>query len=141
MEELQLWKYILSVYVERCRTWSHRKLDSEYVRAGAVPLTVENDAPFLCTCGHGGFSPNFFDMEGWDELLRCAVCATISPPFYDPFDADRGVVRGKAENAGGLKLDRCAGCQKVKHCSRECQKADWKDHKIWSEKKSLPKIG
>jgi hypothetical protein len=35
--------------------------------------------------------------------------------------------KGKAE---GLKLSFCNSCRSVSYCSRECQKADWKTHKV-----------
>jgi hypothetical protein len=34
--------------------------------------------------------------------------------------------KGKAE---GVKLSFCNSCRSVSYCSRECQKADWKNHK------------
>jgi hypothetical protein len=35
--------------------------------------------------------------------------------------------RGEAE---GLKLSFCNSCRSVSYCSRACQKADWKAHKV-----------
>ncbi|KAI1140251.1 hypothetical protein F5Y05DRAFT_424149 [Hypoxylon sp. FL0543] len=87
--ELQLWKHVLPAYVERCRTWPHQGLRCEYYRTRAVPLTAEDDKPFLCACGYGKFPPNFCDVDGWDGLSKYAVRAAISPPFYAPFDVDR----------------------------------------------------
>mmetsp|Transcript_22582 Transcript_22582/g.56480 ORF Transcript_22582/g.56480 Transcript_22582/m.56480 type:complete len:338 (-) Transcript_22582:120-1133(-) len=34
------------------------------------------------------------------------------------------------EGAPGEKLSRCAQCQSAYYCSRECQKGDWKRHKM-----------
>jgi hypothetical protein len=39
--------------------------------------------------------------------------------------------KGKAE---GLKLSFCISCRSVSYCSRECQKADWKTHKVICKK-------
>jgi hypothetical protein len=33
-------------------------------------------------------------------------------------------------NAEGLKLSFCSACRSVSYCSRACQKADWKAHKV-----------
>jgi hypothetical protein len=35
--------------------------------------------------------------------------------------------KGEAE---GLKLSFCSSCRSVSYCSRECQKTDWKAHKV-----------
>ena len=36
---------------------------------------------------------------------------------------------GKKESELSIPLKRCAKCQTGRYCSRECQKADWKNHK------------
>jgi splicing suppressor protein 51 len=35
----------------------------------------------------------------------------------------------KTDSGSGNPLKRCAKCQTTSYCSRECQKADWKNHK------------
>jgi len=35
----------------------------------------------------------------------------------------------KTKSDSGINLKRCAKCQTTHYCSRECQKADWKEHK------------
>jgi hypothetical protein len=51
-----------------------------------------------------------------------------------------GKVKGKGGGGGSSKTCRscgvapeklmaCSSCKKVRYCSRECQKADWKRHK------------
>ena len=35
-----------------------------------------------------------------------------------------------AHNISTLKLQKCSGCQQVFYCSKKCQRADWKDHKV-----------
>jgi hypothetical protein len=39
--------------------------------------------------------------------------------------------KGEAE---GLKLSFCNSCRSVSYCSRACQKADWKTHKVICKK-------
>jgi hypothetical protein len=90
--ELRLWKQVLPAFVERCRTWAHRKGGGcEYAAAGRVPLSAENGQPLLCTCGNGVF-PDGFLVEGnggggvplWRSVARYAVRAAISPAFFCP---------------------------------------------------------
>ncbi|KAI1772039.1 hypothetical protein F4818DRAFT_427423 [Hypoxylon cercidicola] len=80
----QLWKYVLPAYIERCRTWEH--LDScEYVSSAKIPLSVENNKRFLCTCGNGQFPAGFTDVPHWNILSQHAVRAAISPAFWAPY--------------------------------------------------------
>ncbi|KAI1410508.1 hypothetical protein F5Y13DRAFT_202313 [Hypoxylon sp. FL1857] len=83
--ELQLWKQVLPAYIERCRTWEHRD-DCEYKQNAKVPLTVDDNKQFLCTCGNGKFPANFVTgMAGWDTVSRYAVRAAFSLPFWAPY--------------------------------------------------------
>lgn len=150
--ELRLWRHVLPTYVERCRNWAHRD-SCEYAKSGSIPLNTENGKPLLCTCGSGRFPPNFIrGVPGWDVLSKYAVRAAISPAFWAPFADDmyipdvsnlgekiagvgktpvddRCAACGKKKQADGSNLLSCARCKKVKYCSRECQRADWKAHK------------
>jgi hypothetical protein len=36
----------------------------------------------------------------------------------------------KCAKGGQTKLFKCGSCQSVRYCSKECQKADWKEHKV-----------
>lgn len=138
--ELRLWKQVLPAYVERCRTWERRG-GCEYKRDAKVPLTVDDNKPFLCMCGNGEFPANFVtDMAHWDAISQYAVRAAISPPFWAPYADDvyrppaLGITNGcatcgatKAENGDGLLS--CSRCRKVKYCSRQCQRIHWAIHK------------
>ncbi|RYP73353.1 hypothetical protein DL770_007803 [Monosporascus sp. CRB-9-2] len=149
--EMQLWKHVLPAYVERCRSWEHGA-DCEYARAGAVPLTVEDEEQFLCTCGNGLFPPRFVEnVTYWNAVSQYAVRAAISPAFWAPFADDiyrpdlsgasptasgpPGLALNRCANCGtdkgkeGVGLLSCARCKNVKYCSRECQRTHWKAHK------------
>ncbi|KAI3331261.1 hypothetical protein F4824DRAFT_504290 [Ustulina deusta] len=151
--ELRLWRHTLPAYVECCRNWAHRD-SCEYAISGSIPLNTENGKPLLCTCGSGKFPPNFIsNVPGWNGLSKYAVRATISPAFWAPFaddmyspelgDLGKKNVAGvgktpvdgrcascsKNKQADGGGLLNCARCMKVKYCSRECQRTDWKAHK------------
>lgn len=148
--ELRLWRHALPAYVERCRDWTHQD-NCEYAISGSIPLSTENGKRMLCSCGSGKFPPNFIsNIPGWNGLSKYAVRATISPAFWAPFADDmyspdlgkknitdvgkipvngRCASCGKNNQAGGSGLLNCARCMKVKYCSRECQRMDWKAHK------------
>lgn len=140
--ELRLWRAALPALVERCRTWSHDPVRCAYRQPGAtVPLTQETGHPFLCTCGAGSVSPDFVGVPGWDAASRYAVRAAIGPLFAAPLVED--VVGAAADTAGPAlalacwacgknsgKLMWCSRCKEVSYCSKECQKADWKKHRM-----------
>ncbi|KAI1505698.1 hypothetical protein F5X99DRAFT_428791 [Biscogniauxia marginata] len=139
--ELRLWKTVLPAYVERCRTWEHQD-NCEYAKAGSVPLTLEDEEQVICSCGNGEFPPGFLNgVAHWSTVSKFAVRAAISPPFWAPF-ADNvfhpdfgNIIEGCAacgmkKARDGADLMSCARCRKLKYCSRECQRADWKNHKV-----------
>ncbi|KAF5642645.1 uncharacterized protein FTJAE_3533 [Fusarium tjaetaba] len=145
--ELCLWKKALPSMVERCRTWSHGK-SCEYKRKGAtIPLSLKDGEQVLCSCGNGILPDNFVSLPEWENAAPNAVRIAISPTYAIPFNeevvdpADVPKMRspvtrvercrscGKPEDQAGVTLKKCSRCQRVKYCSGECQKRDWKKHR------------
>lgn len=46
-----------------------------------------------------------------------------------PFDIDMEFNACQTCKKKDIKLSRCASCGLVKYCSKECQRANWKEHK------------
>ncbi|KAI1849675.1 hypothetical protein JX266_004624 [Neoarthrinium moseri] len=148
-KELSLWRRVIPALVERCRTWSHTER-CEYRKPGAtIPLTQETGKQFLCSCGNGQMPANFLSIPEWDVASKHAVRIAISPTFSVPFVEDvldtsplkmKGKMEdlmvekcrscGKTKAANGGKLMACARCKEVSYCSKDCQKADWKKHRM-----------
>ncbi|KAF4981826.1 hypothetical protein FZEAL_2453 [Fusarium zealandicum] len=146
--ELALWKKTLPALAERCRTWSHGR-KCEYKRKGAtIPLSLEDGERVLCSCGNGRLPDDFVSLPEWDKAAPNAVRIAISPTYAVPFvedvidpaqlpnmsaatsSVDRCRSCGKPEGPKGVTLKKCSRCQEVKYCSAECQKKDWKNHRM-----------
>ncbi|KAM0427255.1 hypothetical protein ACHAPT_007685 [Fusarium lateritium] len=144
--ELDLWKKVLPSFVERCRTWSHGR-KCEYKRKGAtIPLSLKDGEQVICTCGNGRLPKDFTPLPEWESAAPNAVRVAISPTYAVPFveevidasempnmeTATSSVERcrncGKPER-DGVTLKKCMRCQRVKYCSAECQKKDWRNHR------------
>ncbi|QUC17142.1 uncharacterized protein UV8b_01383 [Ustilaginoidea virens] len=148
-EELILWKKVMPALAERCRMYKHHRY-CEYKRRGAsIPLSTDPGQKFLCTCGHGKLPTNFISIPEWETAAPNAVRIAISPTFAVPLVEEmvgmgegvkqlaptstcRSCASEKAKDGGALK--RCMRCQAVKYCSAECQKKDWKKHRMECEK-------
>ncbi|KAJ0124535.1 hypothetical protein J7T55_005873 [Diaporthe amygdali] len=152
-EELVLWKKVLPALVERCRNWTHT-LDCEYAKPGAtVPLNTEAGKEVLCGCGAGQLPENFINLPEWGTAVQFATRLAISPTYAVPFveevidpnmteslsQSALGIQGdqtlrcrncGNLEARGGGALKKCMRCLKVKYCSAECQKKDWKKHRM-----------
>lgn len=145
-DELRLWREILPAMVERSRTWEHRA-DCEYLTESRIPLSVENGQAVLCSCGNGQLPTEFITgVPQWGSVSKHFTRAALSPCFPAPFSEqlfDFGI--GKATKApgnggcsvcgkdksgkrGGLLI--CGRCRKTSYCSPDCQRADWKKHKL-----------
>ncbi|KAF7544242.1 hypothetical protein G7Z17_g10122 [Cylindrodendrum hubeiense] len=146
--ELVLWKKILPSLVERCRTWSHGA-NCEYKRKNAtIPLNLEPGKQLLCSCGNGRLPENFVGLPEWDNAAPNAVRVAISPTYAVPFveevvdrsliprmeslsvNTDRCRNCGKPDGTDGVSLKKCLRCFKAKYCSGQCQKQDWKKHRM-----------
>lgn len=152
-EELLLWKKVLPALVERCRNWTHTT-GCEYSQPGAtVPLSTKEGAQVICSCGAGKLPDNFISLPDWDTAAQFATRLAISPTFAVPFVeevVDLEVLKGMATSAiadsaqlcrscgaskakNGAALKKCMRCLKVQYCSIECQKKDWKKHRMECE--------
>lgn len=152
-EELTLWKKVLPALAERCRNWTHTT-GCEYATPGAsVPLSTDPGKQVLCSCGTGKLPEDFISLPEWDVAAQFATRIAISPTYAVPFVEDvidpntarnasgagmsvqgdetlRCRSCGNLEAKGGGALKKCMRCLKVRYCSVECQKTDWKKHRM-----------
>lgn len=157
--ELRAWKTLLPALVERARTWSH-VADCAYNSSGIPVSLEDGTSPLCACgagvfpegfFGEGDLKECFEGLRGW--AVRVAVAPIFSSPTAEVQDDGLGGglggggalgggsvragkrtgrcgVCGKAEKVGGGELLRCSRCKKVRYCSPECQKRDWKRHKV-----------
>jgi hypothetical protein len=150
--ELDTWKKMLPSFAERCRTWSHGP-KCEYKRNGAtIPLSLKDGEPFMCSCGSGKLPKNFLNLPEWEIASAQSTRIAISPFYAVPYVEEvadtstfgatgtgtgtkkltcRACGRDKASDGGELK--KCMRCSNVRYCSRECQRKDWKTHRMECE--------
>jgi hypothetical protein len=65
----------------------------------------------------------FLDMVPKEQLIRL-------PHVPDPTKVKCFCMHcGKPDKIEGLVLSKCSACKQVYYCSKECQRAGWKDHK------------
>jgi hypothetical protein len=150
-EELGVWKAVLPGMVERCREWEHGG-GCEYVEAGRVPVGVGVGERVLCGCGEGKLPREFVSLPEWETAARFATRVAISPVYASALVEEliapeltqavtddlngkgegKKVCRncGKVEGIEGVTLRRCTRCLVAVYCSAECQRTDWKKHRM-----------
>ena len=147
--EMHAWKRLLPAFVERCRTWTHKK-NCPYLKQGP-PLSLEVAESSICQCGAGVGAPGRFGkVEAWKPFMPYVTRAALSPlfaSFMEPVDGQLVERLGVAEAARGSqaavsglgcakcgkegeKLLSCGRCKKVRYCGAECQRGHWKIHKV-----------
>ncbi|KAL4071259.1 hypothetical protein V8B97DRAFT_1962113 [Scleroderma yunnanense] len=141
--ESEAWRYLLPLFIERCRLWEH-KANCEYPAQNSAPLYPEagsdpDKVPF-CSCGMGVGTAVLRKRYG-DTAATYATRAAISPLFpvsylervgmMDYSETVTEPVSTGCRTCGdeGKALSACGRCKKVKYCSKECQVQDWKRHK------------
>ncbi|EIN05453.1 hypothetical protein PUNSTDRAFT_74840 [Punctularia strigosozonata HHB-11173 SS5] len=144
-----MWRKMLPALVERCRTWEHGP-NCEYIASGRIPLSDEPGGPTICNCGRDRHLPKGLQsQDNLRALLRHATRVAISPLYAMPYVEPVSVMRaGALQDARGTRDDACIACQgpgkprllicsrckKVRYCSPECQRKDWKaGHKLLCE--------
>jgi hypothetical protein len=148
------WQYLLPSFVERCRTWKHKKT-CEYLKTQKVPLTIKLSENPICSCGQGvDLGDAIRRDKAWSKLWPLMTRIIITPlfgvPWREPVDwlvkkdfkemgGDREGRKERCascgvEGSGDKKLLRCGACGSVSYCGPDCQKQHWKVHKTTCKK-------
>lgn len=139
-EEFELWTALLPAAVERARqTYAHT--------SDCIYSLPSNDSPTVCSCGMGKDLPPAF-MKAMRSVKAIAGGAAVTTlvyraalsPLYAPTEmAAAKKVSVERSQAGGVRCTTCrkggssmlcSRCRKVTYCSKECQRQDWKNHKV-----------
>ena len=138
-DESEAWRYLLPLFIERCRVWEH-KANCEYLsQNSAQPILDLGKAPF-CSCGRGVGTEVLRRRYG-NAAATYATRAAISPLFSVSYLDEVGIPEGlklsgepptpgcRACGKKGSPLSACSRCKMAQYCSKECQVQDWKKHK------------
>ena len=164
--ELQLWKKSLPAFAERCRTWTHSPSSCEYLQSADIPArsSLEDGHTPLCSCGCGHLPSKYLKScngSDFDDVLRkYATRIAISPCFAVPYvencfdrilrpaqsqEMNRDNIDPSQQNracdaCGMRRADEkpllCGGCRSARYCSKVCQRAAWKVHKVSCKRES-----
>jgi hypothetical protein len=158
-DEARGWRLLLPAFSERCRTWKHLGT-CEYRIKGIPAEVDGIDISPLCSCGRGKNLGSFANVPDWKLLRGQATRVAIGPLFsssmenlrvreeMDAIDSQKSCAQppqaggstssssstvpqcAKCGGPGKPTLQMCSICKTTKYCSRDCQKNDWKTHKL-----------
>jgi hypothetical protein len=141
-DSCDLFSQFIIASIERSRTWKHKT---------TCTAASRGEQQFLCQCGNGIVSDEFDSVGEWRLFKKYVTrCSSMSPLFSPRSSVEsapsntKGPVQqstgsqgvlcqacNKGEGVDGvINLMGCQACGAAKYCSRECQKKDWKSHKI-----------
>jgi len=152
-DETRAWRLLFPAFAERCRTWKHLGT-CEYLTNG-IPAEVDGlTVSPLCSCGRGKNLGSFGNVPEWKLLRSEATRIAIGPLFsFSSMEGEvsrmKEAMHGQRGGAGSSSssssnvpqcarcggpgkptLQVCSVCRTTKYCSRDCQKSDWKTHKL-----------
>jgi hypothetical protein len=159
-DEIFLWTQALPVYAERCRQWRHlptceyllrNRVPLSFERGKSTMCscgkgknlgTFPEDSRWRPLIPHAtriALTPVFpvtYLEDVSDEIFTRAARSFQDAPTPTPaaasasMQSDHSSCRNCAKGGGESKLFNCGGCRSVKYCSKECQNANWKQHKV-----------
>jgi hypothetical protein len=99
--------------------WSWGTGDEELAKALEEKLKAAGVRDELCMIKVGDAKDMVIEEEVWVSV-------------FDKMKLREGPKCSQCKNppSGDGKLQVCSRCRKVQYCSRDCQKADWKEHKV-----------
>jgi MYND finger len=122
--------------VERSRAWSHLPNCDGKLDGGLTQ--VDGIQQYPCRCGARKDLGEFANVAQWQSFTPFITRTLFTPLFPVPCMEE---VTGadlvakcwtckSTQTPTGTKLMSCTRCNKARDCSKECQKKDWKIHKV-----------
>jgi len=144
--QMKAWWQLLPVLAERCRDWAHSESCEYRIKGVLHDDSPDMERSPLCSCGLGKGLPASVADGDWRDMAPLMTRIALSPLFPMAYletigtklrERIKAVVDGKKPDVclvcggpGKPQMMQCSGCVRAKYCSMECQREDWKTHKI-----------
>lgn len=146
----ELWTTYIRASVERSRSWKHESGCPGKLQDGMVDHLQQ----FLCRCGAGKVKKEFEAIDEWKPFTPFVTHCLFTPIFpvscmepvmpaeprrtgnpsalgdHGGAEAARSCLTCKIKETTDGKLFNCTGCGTAVYCSKQCQRKDWKQHKL-----------